>query len=105
MRLLPEFRIQKMPKFHVKKISLGDDQSSLIFKGKVLEGLINQGMSLQIPITEVASIDVKIHDILHFENQNDEFKKVGLVVDFYGKPDDLDVILGLRIAEEELLVL
>lgn len=93
-----------MPKFHVKKTSLGDDQTSLIFKGKVIEGPINQGMILEIPITEAAVISVKIYDIVHFEKQKDEMKKVGLVVDFYGAPDDLDVIMGLNISDEELNV-
>jgi len=91
-----------MPKFHVKKTSLGEDKTSLVFKGKVLEGPINQGMLLKIPVTEAATIKMKIYDILHFENQKDEMKKVGLVVDFYGAPDDLDVILGLNIKNEDL---
>lgn len=93
-----------MPKFHVKKTSLGEDQTSLIFKGKVIEGPINRGMILEIPITEAAVINVKVYDIVHFEKQKDEMKRVGLVVDFYGEPDDLDVIRGLNIVDEELNV-
>lgn len=92
-----------MPKFYVKKTSLGENQTSLIFKGKVVEGPINRGMIIEIPITGASAVvPVKIADIVHFENQKDEMKKVGLVADFYDSPDDLDVILDLNIAEEEV---
>ena len=49
-------------------------------------------------------VPVKIFDIVHFEKQKDELKKVGLVADFYDTPDDLEVILGLNIADEEVNV-
>ncbi len=94
-----------MPKFYVKKTSLGENQTSLIFKGKIIDGPINRGMIIEIPITGASAVvPVKIFDIVHFENQKDEFKKVGLVADFYDAPDDLDVILDLNIAEEEVNV-
>lgn len=94
-----------MPKFYVKKTSLGEGQTSLVFKGKVIEGPINRGMVLEIPIMGASdTVPIKIHDIVHFEKQTDEMRKVGLVADFYDSPDDLDVILGLNIADEELSV-
>lgn len=94
-----------MPKFYIKKTSLGEGQNSLVFKGKVVEGPINRGMVLEIPIAGASDVvPVKIFDIVHFEKQKDEMKKVGLVADFYDTPDDLEVILGLNIADEEVNV-
>ena len=94
-----------MPKFYIKKTSLGEGQNSLVFKGKVVEGPINRGMVLEIPIAGASDVvPVKIFDIVHFEKQKDELKKVGLVADFYDTPDDLEVILGLNIADEEVSV-
>jgi hypothetical protein len=91
-----------MPKFHVKKTSLSEDQKSVVFKGKVVEGPINKGMLLEIPITEAASVKVKVYDIVHFEKQKDETKKVGLVVDFDDEPEALEIVMGLNIADEVL---
>ena len=94
-----------MPKFYIKKTSLGEGQNSLVFKGKVVEGPINRGMVLEIPIAGASDVvPVKIFDIVHFEKKKDELKKVGLVADFYDTPDDLEVILGLNIADEEVNV-
>ena len=94
-----------MPKFYIKKTSLGEGQNSLVFKAKVVEGPINRGMVLEIPIAGASDVvPVKIFDIVHFEKQKDELKKVGLVADFYDTPDDLEVILGLNIADEEVNV-
>lgn len=94
-----------MPKFYVKKVSLGENQASIVFKGKVIEGPIGRGMILEIPVAGASdTVPVKIDSIVHFEKQKDEMKKVGLVADFYDSPDDLDVILGLNIADEELNV-
>ncbi len=92
-----------MPKFHVKKTSLAEDEKSIVFKGKVVEGPINKGMLLEIPITEAASIKVKVYDIVHFEKQKDESKKVGLVVDFNDEPEALEIVMGLNIADEDLV--
>ena len=39
-----------------------------------------------------------------FEKQKDESKKVGLVVDFKDLPDDMEVIMSLNIAEEDLTI-
>jgi len=91
-----------MPKFHVKKTSLSEDEKSIVFKGKVVEGPINKGMLLEIPITEAASVKVKVYDIVHFEKQKDESKKVGLIVDFDDEPEALDIVMGLNIADEIL---
>ncbi len=91
-----------MPRFHVKKTSLTEDQKSIVFKGKVVEGPINKGMLLEIPITEAASVKVKVFEIVHFEKQKDESKKVGLVVDFDDEPEALDIVMGLNIADEIL---
>jgi hypothetical protein len=91
-----------MPRFHVKKTSLMEDDRSLVFKGKVVDGPINKGMSLVIPITDAATISMKVYDIVHFEKQKDENKKVGLVIDFTEEPDALDIVLGLNIADETL---
>lgn len=91
-----------MAVFHVKKTSLGEDQKTLVFKGKIVEGPISKGMTLKIPVTQEAVVEMKIYDVVLFEKQKDEDKKVGLVVDFDGLPDDMEVILGLNIAEEDL---
>ncbi len=91
-----------MPKFHVKKTSLSEDEKTIVFKGKVVEGPINKGMLLEIPITEAATIKVKVYDIVHFEKQKDESKKVGLVVDFDDEPEALEIVMGLNIADEDL---
>jgi len=91
-----------MARFHIKKTSLMEDEKSLVFKGKVVEGPINKGMQMDIPITEAASITVKVYDIVHFEKQKDESKKVGLVVDFADEPEALDIVLGLKIQDETL---
>ncbi len=92
-----------MPKFYVKKTSLAEN--SLIFKGKVIEGPINTGMILEIPLLGASDvIPVKIHEIAHYEKETDELKKIGLIADFYDAPDDLDVIFNLNIADEELNV-
>ena len=93
-----------MAVFHVKKTSVGDDQNSLVFKGKIVEGPINKGMTLEIPVTQEAVIKMKIFDVVQFDKQKDEEKKIGLVVDFYSLPDDMEVIMGLNIADEDLRV-
>ena len=45
---------------------------------------------------------MKIYDVIQFDKQKDEDKKVGLVVDFYNLPDDMEVIMDLNIADEDL---
>lgn len=91
-----------MAVFHVKKTSLGDDPNTLVFKGKIIEGPISKGMTIEIPVTQEAVVTMKIYDVVLFEKQKDESKKVGLVVDFTELPDDMEVIMGLNIAEEDL---
>ena len=93
-----------MAVFHVKKTSLGDDQTSLVFKGKIVEGPISKGMTVEIPVTQEAVVRMKIFDVVLFEKQKDEEKKVGLAVDFSDSPDDLEVLLELNIADENLNV-
>ena len=48
---------------------------------------------------------MKLFDIIHFENQKDPTKKVGLVVDFDAEPEAMDIVLGLNIAEESLNII
>ena len=91
-----------MAVFHMKKTSLGEDKTSLVFKGKIIEGPISKGMTMKIPITGDTVIKMKIYDVVQFEKQKDEDKKVGLVVDFYNLPDDMEVIQDLNIADEDL---
>jgi hypothetical protein len=91
-----------MPRFYAKKTSLMEDERSVVFKGRVVEGPINKGMTIEIPITEAATIKMNIYDIVHFEKQRDEDKKVGLVIDFDKEPEALDIVLGLNIADETL---
>ena len=79
-----------------------DDEKSIVFKGKVEEGPINKGMVIDIPITDAASIPVSVYDIVHFDKQKDEHKKVGLVVDFADEPEAMEIILGLNIQNETL---
>ncbi|MCQ2105029.1 MAG: hypothetical protein MJZ26_04470 [Fibrobacter sp.] len=93
-----------MAVFHVKKTSLGEDQKTLVFKGKIVEGPISKGMTLEIPVTQEAVVQMKIYDVVLFEKQKDDDKKVGLVVDFDGLPDDMEVIMGLNIADEDLKI-
>ena len=93
-----------MAVFHVKKTSVGENQTSLVFKGKTVEGKITKGMTIEIPMTSDAVIKMKIFDVVDFDKQKDEDKKVGLVVDFYNLPDDMEVIMDLNIAEEDLKV-
>ncbi|MCQ2103993.1 MAG: hypothetical protein MJY98_12320 [Fibrobacter sp.] len=93
-----------MAVFHVKKTSLGENETSLVFKGKIIEGPISKGMTLEIPVTQEAVVKMKIFDVVQFDKQKDEDKKVGLVVDFYDLPDDMEVILGLNIADEDLKI-
>lgn len=91
-----------MAVFHVKKTSLGEDQNTLVFKGKIIEGPISKGMTIEIPVTQEAVVKMKIYDVALFEKQKDDEKKVGLIVDFNGLPDDMEVVLGLNIANEDL---
>ncbi len=91
-----------MARFRIKKTSIMDDDKSIVFKGKVEEGPINKGMVIDIPITDAASIPVKVYDIVHFEKQKDEDKKVGLVIDFADEPEAMEIILGLNIQNETL---
>ena len=93
-----------MARFFVKKTSLSDDGKAIVFKGSVLEGPIRKGMTVEIPVTEAASIRMKLFDIVHFESQRDPTKKVGLVVDFDSEPEALEIVLGLNISEESLNV-
>lgn len=93
-----------MAVFHVKKTSLGDDQKSLVFKGKIIEGPISKGMTLEIPVTKEAVVKMKIYDVVQFDKQKDEDKKVGLVIDFYNLPDDMEVIQDLNISDEDLKI-
>jgi len=90
-----------MPKFLVKKTAPAEDGKSLVFKGKVVEGPINKGMELLISIAGQSVIPVKISDIVHFEKSKDD-SKVGLVVDFEDEPDDMAMIMALRITDEEI---
>ena len=91
-----------MAVFHVKKTSLGEDQTSLVFKGKIVEGPISKGMTIEIPVTQEAVVKMKVSEVLQFEKQKDEEKKVGLVIAFNDYPEDMEVILELNIANESL---
>ncbi len=79
-----------------------EDQKGVVFKGKVIEGPINKGMQVDIPITEAATISMKVFDIIHFEKQKDEDKKIGLVIDFAQEPEALEIVLNLNISNEIL---
>ena len=61
-----------MAVFHVKKTSLGEDQTSLVFKGKIIEGPISKGMTIEIPVTGESVVKMKVYDVVHFEKQKDE---------------------------------
>ncbi|MBR4917551.1 MAG: hypothetical protein IKZ45_10875 [Fibrobacter sp.] len=88
--------------FHVKKTSEGEDQKSIVFKGKIVEGPISKGMTVEIPVTQGSCIPMKIFDVVQFDKQKDDEKKIGIVVDFYNLPDDMEVIMNLNIANEDL---
>lgn len=91
-----------MAVFHVKKTSLGEDKTSLVFKGKIIEGSINKGETIEIPVTNEIVLKIKIHDIVQFDIPKDEDKKIGLVADFHDLPEDMEVIQDLNIANEDL---
>ena len=93
-----------MSVFHVKKTSTGEDQESLVFKGKIVEGSVKKEMTVEIPVTRDATVKMKISDVLYFEKQKDEEKKVGIVVSFSGNTDDMEVLLEMNIADENLNV-
>ena len=59
-------------------------------------------MTIEIPVTQEAVIKMKINDVVQFEKQKDEEKKVGLVIAFNDYPEDMEVILELNIANESL---
>ena len=63
--------------FHVKKTSVGENQKSLVFKGKILEGPISKGMTIEIPVTQGTVVPMKIYDVVQFDKQKDEDKKIG----------------------------
>lgn len=91
-----------MARFHVKKTSLMEDCKSIVFKGKVVEGPINKGQSVEIPVTEAATVTMNVYDVIHFEKQKDPDKKMGLVVDFADEIEALDIVMGLNISNENL---
>ena len=53
-----------MAVFHVKKTSLGEDKTSLVFKGKIVEGPVSKGMTMEIPVTGETVIKMKIYDVV-----------------------------------------
>ena len=61
-------------------------------------------MTVEIPVTRDATVKMKISDVLYFEKQKDEEKKVGIVVSFSGNTDDMEVLLEMNIADENLNV-
>ena len=77
----------------------------MVFKGKIVEGAIKKGMTIEIPVTQEAVIKMKISEVVQFDKQKDEEKKVGLVVTFKESPDDLEVLLELNIADEDLNII
>lgn len=91
-----------MPRFHVKKTSLSDDGHALVFKGVVVEGPIHRGMDVEIPVTDAASIKLKLSEVVYFEQQKDPEKKIGVIVDCHDEPEALDIVLGLNIMDETL---
>jgi len=93
-----------MPRFHVKKTSLSDDGKAVIFKGTVVEGPIHKGMTVEIPVTEAASIRMKLNEVIYFEHQKDPTKKIGLVIDCDSEPEAMEIVMGLNIMEETLVV-
>ena len=93
-----------MAKFYVKRTLFGEDQKSLIFRGSILEGDIAKGMSIKIPITDKAVIDVRIDDIVELESHESHEKRTGLVAKFQEEPDALEIVADLNVHSEELAV-
>ena len=93
-----------MAKFHVKRTLFGEDQKSLVFRGNVLDGDVRQGMSLKIPITDKAVIDVQIDDVVELESHETQEKRTGLVARFLEEPDALDIVAALNVADEDVTV-
>ncbi|NLB63135.1 MAG: hypothetical protein GX801_03390 [Fibrobacter sp.] len=91
-----------MPRFHVKKTTLSDDGKAIVFKGSVLEGSIHKGMNVEIPVTEAASISMKLTEVVYFEDQKDPSKKIGLVVDCSEEPEALEIVMGLNVMDDVL---
>lgn len=91
-----------MAKFHVRRTLFGEDQKSLIFRGNVLEGQVKVGMSIQIPITDKAKVDVKIDDIVEMISHETHEKRTGLVAKFLDEPEALEIVADLNVLDEDL---
>ena len=94
----------RMAKFHVKRTLFGEDQKSLVFRGNVLDGDVRQGMSLKIPITDKAVIDVQIDDVVELESHETQEKRTGRVARFLEEPEALDIVAALNVADEDVTV-
>ena len=93
-----------MAKFHVKRTLFGEDQKSLVFRGSILEGDIAKGMSIKIPVTDKAVIDVKIDDVIELITHDPGEKRTGLIAKFLDEPDALEIVADLNVADEDLIV-
>lgn len=93
-----------MAKFHVRRTLFGEDQKSLIFRGNILEGTVEIGMSLQISITDKAKIDVKIDDIIEMTSHETHEKRTGLVAKFLDEPEALEIVADLNVLDEDLQI-
>lgn len=69
-----------------------------------MDGDVRQGMSLKIPITDKAVIDVQIDDVVELESHETQEKRTGLVARFLEEPEALDIVAALNVADEDVAV-
>ena len=93
-----------MAKFHVKRTLFGEDQKSLVFRGNILDGDVQKGMSIKIPVTDKAVIDVQIDDVVELESHEAPEERTGLVARFVEEPEALEIVASLNVADEDLTV-
>ena len=69
-----------------------------------MDGDVRQGMSLKIPITDKAVIDVQIDDVVELESHETQEKRTGLGARFLEEPEALDIVAALNVADEDVAV-
>ena len=69
-----------------------------------MEGDIAKGMSIKIPVTDKAVIDVKIDDVIELITHDTGEKRTGLIAKFLDEPDALEIVADLNVADEDLIV-
>ncbi|MBP5246562.1 MAG: hypothetical protein J6Z31_01730 [Fibrobacter sp.] len=61
-------------------------------------------MTIKIPVTDKAIIDVTIDDVVELITHDTHEKRTGLVAKFLDEPDALEIVADLNVADEDLVV-